>query len=53
MSKAQIIKNKTFMGLKVNYREGSSDEKVLDHSFEKDIFYAAVPDISIKKIVLL
>jgi precorrin-6B methylase 2 len=37
------------LGLNVNYREGSSDEKVLGHSFEKDIFYAAVPDISIRE----
>jgi FkbM family methyltransferase len=49
MSKAKTINNKTFLGLNVNYREGSSDEKVLGHSFEKDIFYAAVPDISIRE----
>lgn len=35
-------------GLKVFFREGSSDEAVIKHSFSNDIFYPAIPDILIR-----
>lgn len=32
-----------YKGLKVFYREGTADESVLEHSFDKDIFFSSIP----------
>lgn len=39
---------KNYMGLKVFFRENSSDEAVINHGFDNDIFFPAIPDISIR-----
>lgn len=38
------MKTEEHMGLKVHFRPGTSDEAVILHSFENDIFYFAIPD---------
>lgn len=32
-----------YKGIRINYRLGTEDEKVLNHSFEKDIFFKEIP----------
>lgn len=40
--------SKEYMGLTIFYREGSSDDAVLNHSFTKDIFYPAISDFNVQ-----
>lgn len=37
------MKQTTYKNFKVFYREGTADENVLEHSFEKDIFFTSIP----------
>jgi FkbM family methyltransferase len=43
------MKQKTFIGLNIFYREGTSDENVLGHSFDNDIFFKGIPEYHIQK----
>lgn len=37
------MKQTTYKSLQVFYREDTADESVLDHSFDKDIFFSSIP----------
>jgi FkbM family methyltransferase len=37
------MKQTKYKGLKIFYRENTADESVLEHSFEKDIFFSSIP----------
>lgn len=38
------LKIETFGGFEIVYRSQTADEAVIDHSFDKDIFFSAVPE---------
>ncbi len=42
--KVRTLRLNSFMGFTVAYRQASSDEEVLSHSFENDIFLRSVPE---------
>ena len=44
-----MIKIKKIWNFNIHYRPNSSDEDVLEHSFENDIFYNGIPEYSQKK----
>lgn len=47
------MKTVNAMGLEVHYREGTSDEAVIEHSFANDIFFPAIPEFRIKSGVVI
>lgn len=42
------MKQTQYKNLKVFYREGTADEDVLNHSFDKDIFFSSIPYYKVK-----
>ncbi|MEM9678703.1 MAG: FkbM family methyltransferase [Bacteroidota bacterium] len=42
-----MLKSFKYKNLKIFYREGTTDEDVIDHSFEKDIFFKSIPDFKV------
>lgn len=48
------MKQKKIQGLKIYYRDNTSDEAVIDHSFNNDIFYIAMPELlKVKDMVVV
>ncbi len=43
------MKSTLYRNFKINYRENTADELVLEHSFDKDIFMSSIPYYKIKK----
>jgi FkbM family methyltransferase len=44
IDKPSTIKIETFMDFEVAYRKGTTDEAVIRHSFDRDIFFSSVPE---------
>ncbi len=43
MDAAVKLKSYSYKGIRLYYREGTEDEKVLGHSFDQDIFFREIP----------